>query len=459
MKKIIYPIIFIATVLLSCNKKDFLDAKPDKSLVIPQSLADFQAIMDNDLEMNGTTTEYGPVPGMGEMSADNYFVLDADYNTIFQPQQKNVYVWAKNIYDGSAVNDWDMPYKSVFNCNFVLEGINSIPVTEQNKASYNRVLGSALFFRAHAFYQLAQVFAPPYQKTNAASQLGIPLRLSTDISEKISRATLKDTYDRVITDLLKSKDLLPTDNTAKTRPSRQAAYGLLARVYQTMQEYDKALLYADSCLQLHSYLLDYQSINASATYPFNIANDEMIFSCKMTEVYNGPLYATRAKVDNALYQSYDANDIRKTIFFRTATGGYRFKGSYLLNYLFAGLATDEIFLIRAESYARAGKTLEAMNDLNTLLIKRWAKNKFMPYTAADAGTALNLILQERRKELIFRGLRWPDLRRLNLEGRNISLTRIVNGTIYSLPSGDPRWTLPIPLQVIGFNPGMPQNDR
>jgi len=70
---------------------------------------------------------------------------------------------------------------------------------------------------------------------------------------------------------------------------------------------------------------------------------------------------------------------------------------------------------------------------------------------------LNKILTERRKELLMRGLRWTDLRRLNKETAfATTLSRIVNGTTYTLPPNDPGYVFRIPLSVINFT-GIEQN--
>jgi hypothetical protein len=61
--------------------------------------------------------------------------------------------------------------------------------------------------------------------------------------------------------------------------------------------------------------------------------------------------------------------------------------------------------------------------------------------------------------LLFRGLRWTDLRRLQKDGYTPVLTRVLNGTAYTLQPGDNRYTWPIPPDVISFNPSMPQNPR
>jgi hypothetical protein len=94
------------------------------------------------------------------------------------------------------------------------------------------------------------------------------------------------------------------------------------------------------------------------------------------------------------------------------------------------------------------------------MIKRWSNNgSWAPFTASNSTEALNLILEERRKELVFRGLRWTDLRRLNKQGYNITLKRVLDGKTHILSPGDDRWVFPIPPDVIDANPGMRQNPR
>lgn len=82
---------------------------------------------------------------------------------------------------------------------------------------------------------------------------------------------------------------------------------------------------------------------------------------------------------------------------------------------------------------------------------------FIPYTASTASDALNTILLERRKELLMRGIRWSDLRRLNKEPQFAkTLIRIEDGQTYSLQPGGLRYIFPIPLLVIQMT-GIPQN--
>jgi hypothetical protein len=199
-------------------------------------------------------------------------------------------------------------------------------------------------------------------------------------------------------------------------------------------------------------------VSTSSQYPFYRWNPEVIFSA--ASYPSGPAAAGyRCHVDSLLFRSYETNDLRKTLFFKY--GDYFF-GTYDQNgFCFAGISTAEMFLARSECLARAGNVDSAMADLNHLLQTRWAARTFVPYIATDANDALQQILRERRKELLFRGVRWVDLRRLNKDPRtaHTTLTRTVKGVVYTLPPDDARWVLPIPDYVISFNPQMPQNVR
>jgi len=157
---------------------------------------------------------------------------------------------------------------------------------------------------------------------------------------------------------------------------------------------------------------------------------------------------------------FEQNDLRKTVLFNVASNGdKKFKGNYgnSLGGLM-GPATDELYLIAAESYARLDQINSAMNYLNTLLVTRWKAGMYVPKVASNKQNALEIILLERRKELIGRGLRWSDLKRFNRDGAEITLTRTVNDENFTLPPNDLRYAIEIPEEVIKLS-GMQQNPK
>ena len=450
MKKIIISIVFLSGL---CSCKKYLDAKSSKDLVIPSTFADAQALLDLYTKMN---TFY---PSAGCISDDDLYLGDTYLASITTNLQYQ-YSWNKDV---NLDADWNNLYAVVLWANVALETVEGITPLPANLQEWQRLKGSALFFRAYAFYQLAEFFATPYNKATASGKPGIPLRLSSDPNVPNTRASLESSYRQIIDDLRAAAINLPVSVTPITRPSKPAAYAVMARVYLAMQEYSLAGKYADSSLQLYSSLLNYNTLDPNAAMPFTRFNAEVLFA---TSVIGGPLSVNNWRADTLLYDSYGANDLRKKLFFKTNGSGasvsYGFKGNYdgsAPGLTFSGPAVDEMYLIRAECLAREGNVPAAMNDLNTLLITRWKTGTFVPFTASTAEDALIKVLAERRKELIVRGTRWFDLRRLNSDSRFAkTLVRKINGVVSQLPPNDPRYTFYIPAMVVAMS-GIEQNDR
>jgi len=455
MQKIVWIMLLVAGVA-GCGKKDFLNAKPASDLFIPTTLEDFQSILDRDA-INET-------PNLGELSSDSYYLFTYTFWQGITPKERNAYIWAADTYQGTGnIGDWNVPYQQVFAANVVLDGIDKVPVTSTNQQQWSAVKGAAYFVRAYAFYNLAQIFAPVYDSATAAADLGIPLRLTPNAEEPSIRASVKATYDQILSDLANAYPLLPADIPLnnRNRPSQPAVMAMLARVYLGMRVYDKAGTSADNCLKLYNTLIDYNTV-LSITPPFPRPNMEVLYQSRMLSSSNNVLKSTASNcvIDSGLYGSFDNNDLRRQLFFNINGAGLpNVKNTYTGSFLcFSGLATDEMYLTRAECYARAGNTQAAMSDLNTLLQNRWKTGSFTNLTATGPAQALALVLGERKKELFFRGLRWTDLRRLNKDGYNIVLTRVLNGQIYQLLPGDLRYVFPIPPDVITLS-GIAQNPR
>ncbi|GEP95715.1 membrane protein [Chitinophaga cymbidii] len=443
-------------VVLSSCSKDWLDEKPDISTVIPETLQDIQGLLDNASGIMNTNS-----PALAEIASDDFYVLESSYAGLAQ-NERNAYIRDK-IDSYTQVSDWfgvgnkNGSYARVFYCNLALETLGKIKFdTPSDKETWDNLKGQALFQRSRTFYELAQVFANPYNPNTAKNELGIPLRVESDINIKSVRASVQQTYDQIINNLLEAKSLLPINALYKTRASKVSVYALLARIYLNMEQYENALKNADSCLALYNTLLNYNDLSSSASFPIQIMNNEVIFHSTMINYVS---LALRVLIDDELYSLYDEHDKRKSVFFGSNANGRTFKGNYSgSRLLFNGLSTNEQYLIRAECYARAGKVPEAMADLNTLYRNRWDSNEaYIDLTALDADDALRQVLLERRKELLLRGLRWSDLRRLNRDPRfAITLTRTIAGETYTLEPNSYKYTFPIPDDIIEIT-GMPQN--
>ncbi|WP_111309580.1 RagB/SusD family nutrient uptake outer membrane protein [Confluentibacter sediminis] len=452
MKNNIYKYIFvlITVVLYGCDS-DWLEVKQNKQLVVPETITDVQALLDNSSRMN-----FSKSPMLGVIGTDNFYIQDEDWAGI-RPEEQNAIIWAETIYTEPTSYSYNSPYLGVLYANVALESINNISPTTEELEAWNNAKGSALFYRAWLFFQLSQVYCKQYDVTTAGTDLGIALRLEPDVTIKSTRSTVQETYDRIIKDTKEALDLLPNIPLVQTRPCKVAANGFLAKVYLQMGNYEESLKYAKASLDLSTTLLDYNDLDPSVTYPFDRFNEETIF---ISTLYPFSDTFNRHYIDSTLYGSYDDNDLRKSIYYFDDNGRTAFRGTYDgSTRQFNGLATDEIYLMAAECEARLEHKDLAMDYLNDLLVTRWATGTFEPFIANSSDEALQIVLRERRKSLIFRGSRWMDLRRLNQEPEfAMTLERTINGQTYTLPPNDERYVLPLPDDVIELS-GMEQNPR
>ena len=451
MNRIFYCPLVALLICCLAGCKDYLDAKPDSKLSTLATLQDLQSLLDDNLRLNSS---WGYA---AEVSADDYYVTDTDLAAISSDGDRRMYTWEPNRIFQDYSNGWQNGYRVVYYGNSILEALPKMTRDNANKETYDNIKGQAYFFKGTALLQMAFVWAQAYKEGVAEQQMGLPIRTGTDFNAVSVRSNLADTYQQLLSDLKQAVPLLKVTQVHTMRPGKIAAFAMLSRAYLAMNKYKEASLYADSALQLNSQLLDYNTLSAKAEYPFPQYKGEVLVHLGMLN----PVILNQgvAKISNELYMLYKDGDLRKSILFKNnGNNTWTFKGGYAgSGGLFCGLAVDEMYLNRAEGYARLGKLPEALADLNNLMVKRWDKAViYTPYSSNNPETVIKWILEERRKELLMRGLRWVDIKRLNNLGANIGISRNKNTNIKTLKPNDLRFALPIPEAVIDIT-GMQQN--
>lgn len=379
-----------------------------------------------------------------------------------------------------AANAWTGGYRTIYAANYFMQNLAKHPgvATAANEARY---IGEAKFIRALAMFQLVNLYAQPYKFTADASHLGIPIQLvapdaalAFDASQKLPRSTVRDVYTQVESDLLDAILKLPETGATSfdqvSRATKDAARGLLSRVYLYKGDYTKAAQQAGDVVTGNRH-----SLNADPATPFRLATyetSESIFSVAATTSDN-------ANTNNALGQHYGqpprraditidpyvniptslfpANDKRRTnLTVRNANGKY-----YTTKY--ANSSADyipvirypEILLTRAEALVRANNavTQAAVDALN--LVRDRSKGATTPsYTLANFATPQSFVdaaLLERRLELAFEGQRLYDLLR---NGMGVP----ARGPAAAQAYGSNFLVFPIPLIDIQQNTNLKQND-
>lgn len=448
MKKYIKFYLLLALSILVYGCEDYLDAKPQKSLVIPETLRDYQAILDAvPRQMNYAPK--APLLGSDEMLLGPFAL------SRLNQEDQSVYRWKDQLYAVSDVGiDWVFGYQTCYYANVVLDELRQFkPTNEGDRLEQIRLEASARFYRAWAHFFLLQIYAEPFNPS-IPDQRGIPIRRTSDINISTDFSDQKEVYSFILKDLSLAKAGLPEVSELKTRPSQWAVEALTSRIYLQMQEYASAFESASRALKIGDELMDYKNFKSVGRYFFPRMNPEVIFHANLaTTTYT---FNREQWVDPSLYELYENEDMRKSIFFERSrvAGFYNYIARYSGDFVeWGGLAVDEVILNRAESAFRIGNMSMALNDLNWFLSYRYRAG-FKPLNLSGK-SLMKRILEERRKQLVFRGIRWMDLRRLNQDPEwAVTLRREVSGEKLVLEPGGKGYTLPIPPRELWNNPHM-----
>ena len=130
---------------------------------------------------------------------------------------------------------------------------------------------------------------------------------------------------------------------------------------------------------------------------------------------------------------------------------------------------SDMYLIAAEAYLMAGQTAQALEKINAVRGRAGlaALSSFSAYQPEYATTGnftikdIDLILDERARELYAEGHRWMDLRRTKqLVRYNVQFSDYVSdAAAMANNKGEIKWYRPIPANEISANTGISQEDQ
>jgi len=455
MKKIKYIALLSALLLTACNK--FLDVQP-KGVIIPTKIGDYEGLL------NSPTVTQTFSPELLYMTDDVYqYTLTTNTSTI-----TNAYLWRQYINAESQNSPavWGNLYNAIYFTNVIINGVPS--ATDGTAAQKQELLGEALFLRAYCYMDLLTVFAKAYNSSTAASDPGLPLVTSTDVSEAApQRSSVKAVLDTITANLQKAAISLPATNINKYRATKYAAYALLSRIALYQGDYTNAGNFAGQALAATHSTLDYNTFTSLTDFPTSSSNPEVLYQ-RTSSNYSIPFQVEYSDDLTSYFgsQPFTSNpDLRYRYLSATYLDGIT-RMSPDPVYSNFGMTFPEMDLTRAEVFARTGDISDAMTIVNTLRKNRIDAASYSDMTASSASDALTKVLAERRRELAFGGLRWFDMKRLNRDGLMTDVVRInraqaSSGTpaqqIGDLPPGSPNYTFQIPSRVQQFNPNMIKN--
>lgn len=440
--------------LLSCRK--YVENVPIQGQRVLVYTQDFRLLMDNREQLE-KSIGIPPVLSSDDVDLTAQTLQD---NIMSNNIRRAVYTWGKPFYvDRNNDYDWDMLYAANYVCNVVINGVmeskNGLPEVK------NAILGEALVHRAYNFFILVNLYAKQYDAASAGKDPGIPLLLKPELLGNLTRRTVKDTYEQIIADIRQAIPFLPGKPASNTRPSKAAAYALLSKVYLNMRDFASAAAFADSSLAISGQLYDYNEAIAgtSPVFPAQYNDVQILLRKVPRQTYSA------IQLSQPLLDLLGTKDIRYELFVKSGTRFYpSFTGlGYWSRQNYGdgpavGLSVNETWLIKAECLARAGKKDEAVTMLNTLRKLRFRPADYADLAAATADAALQLVVDERRREFFGTGLRWFDQRRLNKDALFAKpVTRVFNNVTYTLEPDGNGYVFPLASILITQNPEITQN--
>ena len=317
-------------------------------------------------------------------------------------------------------------------------------------------------------------------------------------NEPLERASLKESYEQVIKDLELAEDCLQIDEdneegyTYYDSPyfSIYTVYALRARVALYMKDYKTAIKYATLLIDSGEFLLASASTAATTMADYLSMTNKQIslyeymwrynFSYETiwkvgftTTAYGGALGSIFFNWDYSSYKPdyvpaqwvlalYGANDLRYSAIFQEVTTGHShgltwpLLAKYWGNQSFFESAQmlhvcepqvfrlSEQYLIRAEAYAMQEKPdySKASADIAELRKARYSTGASAALTKDNA---LDIIEEERVKELYMEGFRLQDLKRWH-KGfeRTPQDQSLSNGSSLKIEKDNPLFVWPIP---------------
>ena len=434
----------LGLLLMSCG--DRLNIEPDNTISANQAVEtydDVQALLVGAYDILGDDDLYGGIVLRdGELlGGDDEVFWDGTFVDPGEIYNKRILV--NNL---QVEQTWYEAYQTINITNNVLANLDVVREDEQA-----RVEGEARFIRGTLYFELVRFYGQAWNDGDPATNLGVPIVLepTTVINDEsfVTRATVAQVYEQVLTDLETAADLLPESNGFFA--TTYAAQGMLSRVYLMQGRYPEAAEAANTVIASGEYALNDDYADAFANVSTNTVED--VFAMQVTSqdgvnemnrffappsnLGRGDIYMLEPHLE-----LYEEGDERLDLFYFDEDQEQTYTGKWTEQFGNVNIIRlAEMYLTRAEANFRAGTAIGAtpLQDINTIRTRAGLE----PLTEVT----LDIILRERHLELAFEGHRIHDLKRT---GRPVG----------EFPFDSPKLVYPIPQREIDANPEL-QNQQ
>jgi len=355
--------------------------------------------------------------------------------------------------DGTNSAMWTEFYKTIYNANAVIEGINASKTLSASKTVH--WIAEAKFIRAYCYFNMTNIWGD------------VPLVLTTNVDQSAlaPRNSQTEVYNQIILDLTAAENDLPVNysnyNNQRIRATKWAAESLLARVNLYLGNWSEASTYASSVISQTGTYKIITGLTANNS-PFIADNTEAVWQIpyfNTTYTYEGGNLFTTAgtymlRKGNTLFETGDARKTNWTSSIAASDGTMylaprKYKNAYVATPVERStvLRLAELYLIRAEARVKLNNITGAQEDINVIRNRALLGNT----TLTDSNQLLDLIALERERELFGEfGHRWFDLKRTGTIDQVLGATA---GKIWATTDS----LYPIPEQARRSNPFLTQN--
>lgn len=408
----------LAAVFMTAGCNKMLELDPKDSLTTERSLSTIEGIKAATAGMYASLRSanyYGRSMFLyGDLSGDDVYISSNNSNRYLSTYQRNYAA-----VDADILGMWTAMYNTIARANNIINNADKVNASQADKDLQK---GQALFVRALAYFDLVCVFAKPYNQGNGA-QAGVPIVLESNVNHYPARNTVEEVYQRIITDLNDAVNLLAvTTSSTKVTASKYAAKALLSRVYLYKGDLTASINAATDVINAGYQITSaadledfYATPGAGAdifTVKFLITDN--LSSNNLGNFYLKPGYGD-ARISPELVNVFDQDKDARFIHFLSPFNGS--PAEWQNNKYFGQdgvfgmtspkvLRIEEVYLNRAEAYAKDEQYALALADLNAIRVQRG-----LDPVNVDDDQVLDEILEERRRELMFEGHRFFDLMR------------------------------------------------
>lgn len=298
-----------------------------------------------------------------------------------------------------------------------------------------------------------------------------------DLEAQPLKSTVAQVYEFIQNDIEEALPYIQVKPLDVYHPSLAFAYAFKAKVHLFKREIAEAQAASEKSLNYNNQIFDlvaYSTQGGPNVIAVPAASNVEVLSYMYMTGYNEMNFAQSNIISPELRTLFGTNDARFNLFFNSTSTTNLDQGSNTAYwatqytkffYPTVGMKTTEVYLMLAECYARQNRFNDAVAILNTLRAKRILSGTVNLAVPSTRTATMQLVINERRKELLLGFNRFFDLKRLNNEADYAkTVTRVfplVNQTVpqktYTLQPDSRLYIIPFPLSALTKNPKLTLN--